>query len=78
MSALLQIALLGYSSSTAKFLAMAYPIGFRPSQSENQAISRAMRELQCDRSTILRTALHHWLSTMYRQGIVSKAPALRD
>jgi hypothetical protein len=56
---------------------MAYPIGFRPSQSENQAIARAMRELGCDRSTILRSALHHWLDSLYRQGVVSTVPNRR-
>jgi hypothetical protein len=56
---------------------MAFPIGFRPSPSENQAIAKAMRELQCDRSTILRTALHSWLDSLHRQGIVSTVPASR-
>jgi hypothetical protein len=56
---------------------MAYPIGFRRSQSENQAIARAMRELQCDRSTLLRLSLHYWLESLHRQGIVSTVPNKR-
>ena len=56
---------------------MGYPIGFRTSQSENQAIARAMAELQCDRSTLLRTALHSWLDSLHRQGIVSTVPNRR-
>lgn len=56
---------------------MAFPIGFRPSQSENQAIARAMKELECDRSTILRSALHDWLDSLHRLGVVSTVPASR-
>ena len=56
---------------------MAYPIGFRPSPSENQAIAKAMRELECNRSTLLRSALHHWLDSLHRQGVVSAVPASR-
>ena len=56
---------------------MAYPIGFRPSQSENQAIAKAMKELECNRSTLLRLSLHHWLDTLHRQGVVSTVPASR-
>jgi hypothetical protein len=36
-----------------------------------------MRELQCDRSTLLRLSLHHWLGSLHRQGIVSTVPASR-
>ena len=57
---------------------MAFPIGFRPSASENQAIARAMKELECNRSTIIRTALRDWLANLHRQGVVSSIPTSRE
>ena len=56
---------------------MAFPVGFRPTPSENLAIARAMKELRINRSTILRTALRDWLDTLHRQGVVSTVPNCR-
>ena len=56
---------------------MAYPVGFRPTPSENLAIARAMRELGINRSVLLRSALRDWLDTLHRQGVVSTVPAIR-
>jgi hypothetical protein len=56
---------------------MAYPVGFRPTPSENLAIARAMKELRINRSTLLRSALRDWLVSLHRQGVVSTVPAIR-
>ena len=56
---------------------MSYPIGFRPTPSENLAIARSMKELRINRSTLLRSALRDWLDTLHRQGVVSTVPAIR-
>jgi hypothetical protein len=52
-------------------------ISFRPNISEMRAIRRSCRELDVNKSELLRAALSQWLTALRDDGVVSAAPPVR-
>ena len=52
-------------------MATALPIGFRPSALEVKMVRRAVADLGCSKSDLLRTALRSFLSDLSRDGLVT-------